>query len=317
MGIFKSIDNPSSKIGGSKSALDYVGKKAELTKGINCSDDYKQAYKDFQETKELYNKIGGRQFKHFVLSFEGSTNNSEQVLELGEKVATHLFKDHEVFLAVHTDTDNYHCHMVVNSVNLMTGYKYRHSKFELENYKEVINELGKEYDFSLTKNTELVQEQTSNEIGDIYAPNTKKLNAINRHFNNKKESDIVNTYSIVLKVLSENKIKSVDEFGEKLKEQGITLDWQEQRKNVTFEIDEKYANSKKRKFRLSNLEKTFSDPRLKKESLNLYFEKNLELEIEKLKELEIKKSLEITKAKEIEKTKKIKSRERDRGGMEL
>ncbi|MBC2857241.1 relaxase/mobilization nuclease domain-containing protein [Cetobacterium sp. 2A] len=302
MGIFKSIDNPSTRKGGSKSALDYVGKKAELTKGINCSDDYIEAYKDFQETKELYNKLGGRQFKHFVLSFGEETKSNEIALEMSEKIASKIFNGHEVFLAVHSDTDNLHCHMVVNSVNVMTGYKYSHSKQELENYKEVINEIGKDYNFVLTKNQELVSEIQNTTVGDIKIYNKSKLKSVENHFSGKKESDLVNTYSIVIKVLEENRIKSIKEFGSKLLEQGIKLDWQEQRKNITFELDTKYSQSKKNKFRLSNLSKSFSDPKLTKENLELIFEKNLYQE--QIKEAERIKKQELIK---------IKSKARDKG----
>ena len=41
MAIFKAIDKSSKKVGGSKGVLDYVGRKANQTVGILCSDNYK------------------------------------------------------------------------------------------------------------------------------------------------------------------------------------------------------------------------------------------------------------------------------------
>ena len=61
------------------------------------------------------------------------------------------------------------------------------------------------------------------------------------------------------------------------------------KKNITFELDEKYAKSEKNKFRLTNLSKTFNDPRLTKENLIEFFKIN-------------EKNLEISKQKEQEKT---------------
>ena len=87
-----------------------------------------------------------------------------------------------------------------------------------------------------------------------------------------KRSDIVTVYTAVTNVLENEKIKSVDEFVNRMEQEGIVVDWQPQRKNVTFEIKEEYASSKKRKFRLSNLNKTFSDIRLTKENLEYGFE---------------------------------------------
>ncbi len=39
MAIFKAIDKSSKKVGGSKGVLDYVGRKANQTVGILCSDN--------------------------------------------------------------------------------------------------------------------------------------------------------------------------------------------------------------------------------------------------------------------------------------
>lgn len=293
MAIFKSIDKPSIKIKGSKGAINYVAKKAEITKGINCSDEREQAFKDFQETKEFYRKLDGRQFKHFVLSFEEGVGTPEIAIKMGEDIAKELFKDYEVYLGVHTDTDNLHCHFIVNSVSLKTGNKYRHSKYEYGQYKEKVNEIGLKYGIEPTLEKE-------KEIGKIKIQSKEKRKAIENHFTGKEKSDIVNTYFILTNVLEKQRIKSIDEFKNKMDQEGIIVEWQPQRKNITFEVKEEYANSKKRKFRLSNLEKTFSDTRLTKENLLNVFEHNLELEKrEKQKELKKQQSLK-RRVKEID-----------------
>lgn len=46
-------------------------------------------------------------------------------------------------MATHTDKDHMHNHFIVNTVNFETGEKYRQSKVELERYKEISNEKGK------------------------------------------------------------------------------------------------------------------------------------------------------------------------------
>ncbi|MGL4612578.1 MAG: relaxase/mobilization nuclease domain-containing protein [Cetobacterium sp.] len=285
MAIFKSIDNPSTKIGGSKKAIDYIAKKAEITKGFNCSDDREQAYKDFQETKEFYGKMDGRQFKHFILSFEEGRGTPEIAINMGEDIAKTLFKDYEVFLAVHTDTENTHCHLLVNSVNLNTGNKYRHSKYEYEIYKEKVVEIGLNYGIEPTQEKE-------KEIGEVRTDSKEKRKAIENHFNDVQKSDIVNTYMILTNVLENEKIKSIDEFKNKMDKEGIIVDWEPQKKNITFEIKPEFANSKKRKFRLSNLNKTFSDERLTKENLENGFEITKQLEQEKQKEIQHQQKIE-------------------------
>ena len=40
-----------------------------LTCGIQCSNFADIAIKDMRKVKEVYNKLGGRQYQHYVLSF--------------------------------------------------------------------------------------------------------------------------------------------------------------------------------------------------------------------------------------------------------
>lgn len=61
----------------------------------------------------------------------------------------------------------------------------------------------------------------------------------------------------------------------------IIVDWQPQRKHITLEVKEEFASSKKIKFRLSNLNKMFNDPRLTKENLEFRFEYTKQIEQEK------------------------------------
>ncbi|WP_297407992.1 relaxase/mobilization nuclease domain-containing protein [uncultured Cetobacterium sp.] len=255
MAIFKAIKNPSIQKGGAKSALDYVGKKSDLTLGINCSDDYDIAFQEFEEN-----------FK-----------NSELALEVSKKFCEKEFKDHEVFLSVHNDSNNLHCHMIVNSVNFVNGKKHNQKKKDLTRYKELINEIGLEHRIQITK-------KIGKEIGDVTTDTKEKRKAIENHFNGKERSDIVNTYSVLTRVLETEKIKSIDDFKEKMDKEGIILDWQPQRKHITLEVKEEFASSLKRKFRLSNLNKTFNDPRLTKENLEFGFEYTKQIEQERNKE---------------------------------
>lgn len=52
MAVLKAIKNPSTKKRGAKLGLDYVGKKSDLTLGLNCSSDYEVVFQEFEETKE-------------------------------------------------------------------------------------------------------------------------------------------------------------------------------------------------------------------------------------------------------------------------
>lgn len=61
---------------------------------------------------------------------------------------------------------------------------------------------------------------------------------------------IVNTYTILTKILKNKKIKSIDEFKGKMDKERIIVEWQPQRKHITLEVKEEFASSQKRKFRV-------------------------------------------------------------------
>lgn len=281
MAILKAIGNPSKSIGGAKKCLDYVGNKAERTEGLYCSSDYKKAFEDFQDTKEFYNKKDGRQFLHFVQSFKHGEVNEENALELTKKFCEKTMNNNEVFLAVHNDKDHIHCHIVVNSVSFENGLKFQCSGNDLKIYKEIANEINKDFGLKIPEKSKI--------IGNINAYSRNKHKSIEEHFKGNKKSDIVNVYTILNKSLSENEFKNKNEFKIFLEKNSIKVDWQDNKKNITFELDEKYAKSEKNKFRLTNLSKTFNDPRLTKENLIEFFKIN-------------EKNLEISKQKEQEKT---------------
>ncbi|MDY2801185.1 MAG: hypothetical protein SOV59_08015, partial [Fusobacterium mortiferum] len=80
------------------------------------------------------------------------------------------------------------------------------------------------------------------------------------------------------------------------------------KKYITLTVDENHRVSKKPKFRLDSLENHIHHPAFNTEKLREHF-----------KELEKKKELEFQKKKEKENLweKRLKTKSRDRGGMEL
>ena len=67
---------------------------------------------------------------------------------------------------------------------------------------------------------------------------------------------------------------SKKEFIAKLEKEGYGIDWNDNKKNITFSIPISILKGKKNKFRLSNLEKTFNIPLFTKENLIEKFEIN-------------------------------------------
>lgn len=110
---------------GLKQLFDYISRDSFKTYGTGVSDKKEIAYKQFLLNKDLYdkNRDGKDRFTyHQILSF-GADVDKEKVLEIVEEYCEVNFyeKGFNSFFAVHTDTDNIHCHVVADNVNFNTG----------------------------------------------------------------------------------------------------------------------------------------------------------------------------------------------------
>ena len=78
MAVYKSVKGVGKTKSSLYNVLEYVGNKKEneenekvyKTTGINVSDDYKNAFKEMMFTKEIHNKLEGRQYRHHIQSFK-------------------------------------------------------------------------------------------------------------------------------------------------------------------------------------------------------------------------------------------------------
>ena len=89
---------------------------------INLSStDIKKAVDEMMEVKRFYGKIDGRLLLHGIISLpeeESDINNAPKLLAMCNDVMRELFPEHQVIMAVHTNTKHLHVHFIVNSVGL-------------------------------------------------------------------------------------------------------------------------------------------------------------------------------------------------------
>ena len=123
--------------------------KCVLKAGANC--DIADIRDDFAETRNHFNKEGGRQAMHFVLSFDpkelpNTRKNQGKCLEIGLDLASKIAKGHESGCFVHADQDHLHCHIVTNSVNYETGRKFQMKKDQdLVLFRNISDQVCKEH----------------------------------------------------------------------------------------------------------------------------------------------------------------------------
>ena len=261
MAIIKSVAKASKSKTGAKVVLDYVAKKAEFTYGINCSEDYKLANKEFQETKEFYNKLEGRQYKHIVQSFKEGEVDKEQALKIGVEFCKKAFPKYEVFIATHTDRNHIHNHIVLNSVSLETGEKYHEKNSDLRRLKELNNDICKENGLKIP--------EKSKEQGKVVIWNQSSYMAVKKGILKEKESDSLKLVNTILKVASQSNDRT--QFIDLMKKQNYSVEWSNEKKHVVFTVGKDILNGTKDKFRLETLHKNFNHIALSKEGLENEF----------------------------------------------
>lgn len=243
-------------------AIDYVtkdGKTEErLISGKDCTPE--TAKEEMKVTKELWGKTQGRQYKHYVQSFNPKDNvTPEKAHELGKKFIdkTDKFKGHEVLISTHKDKDHVHNHIIVNSVNFNNGLKYQESKKELEQLKQLSNEISREHGLSIPvkgksitsfnqKKYKVLEKSTEGDYPSYFAQLSRDINKTLKTATNKEE------------------------FIDSMEKKGYKVKWIENNKNITFITPEG------KKIRGSNLNKTLKDDKFTKEGIKNELKRNFE-----------------------------------------
>lgn len=306
MAIIKVVKRSGKTYTSLKKVLSYVGEKAAETYGINCNEDYTKVAYEFFETKNYFNKTGGRQYRHYIQSFSPEDEISkEKLLEIAIKWAEESFHGHEIFIAVHDDKEHFHSHFIVNTVNFETGEKLHEGARNLALKKELNDKICKSYGID---NKKLIRQK-----GDVVSYNKNKYQII------KKGADITK--------LAENIIKNMqisiskENFIFNMQKDGYSTEWEENKKHIVFTVDKNILKGKKEKFRLSNLEKTFNIDDFRKEKLLEIFKLNQEKERKSILDkittnMELKKEVSETASLEKEKV-KVSSYSKNKNGYGL
>lgn len=123
---------------------------SNLTGGINCLPD--SAYEQMKATKQMFGKTGGRQGYHFVISLKPDEGTPEIMYDIAMRFAEEAFGgEYETVVAVHTDRNHLHAHIIINSVNMVTGYKFQYREGDWKyKFQPITNKLCDEYELHIT-----------------------------------------------------------------------------------------------------------------------------------------------------------------------
>ena len=263
MSIFKAIKL---KIGKRKRAnlsgiIKYVLKTEKTEEKLVYGQfiEISRAYKMMVETKEVFKKTTGREYFHFVQSYSPDDKiTPELALEQAKKFleATKKFRAYEVLLAVHRDRENIHVHYIVNSVSFLDGRKFHISKKELEQLKNLQNEINIRDGFlpapqkGFKSNGEKRTEKVVND------KNTYQL--LTKAEAGEVDSYVLNCAIAVLK--NKDRAVTVEQFITLMKESEIDVVWDKNKKHVTFvDLKRQAIGERKCKIRLATLAKYYPE----------------------------------------------------------
>ena len=111
-----------------------------------------KAYQQMKATKQMFGKTGGRKGYHFVLSLKSGEGTLEIMYDIAMRFAKEAFSgEYEAVVAVHTDREHLHAHIIINGANMVTGYKFQCRDGDWKyKYQPITNKLCEEYGLHIT-----------------------------------------------------------------------------------------------------------------------------------------------------------------------
>ena len=121
--------------------------------GINCSAQ--NAYAEMIAVQRRFGLRGKMEGYHGIQSFREGEVTPEQAFVIGKKTARKMWGDrYQVLVTVHLNTDNVHCHFVVNPVSFKDGTKFKNKIGDHKELRKISDEICREHELSVLENSD-------------------------------------------------------------------------------------------------------------------------------------------------------------------
>lgn len=121
--------------------------------GINCSKQ--NAYAEMVAVQRRFGLRGKVVGYHGIQSFREGEVTPEQAFEIGKATARKMWGDrYQVLVTVHLNTDNVHCHFVVNPVSFKDGAKFQNKIGDHKELRKVSDATCREHGLSVLENSD-------------------------------------------------------------------------------------------------------------------------------------------------------------------
>ena len=120
--------------------------------GINCSKQ--SAYSEMIAVQRRFGLRGKVVGYHGIQSFVAGEVTPEQAFEIGKATARRMWGEkYQVLVTVHLNTNNVHCHFVVNPVSFKDGTKFQNKIGDHKELRKVSDEICREHGLSVLENS--------------------------------------------------------------------------------------------------------------------------------------------------------------------
>ena len=175
--------------------------------GINCSKQ--NAYAEMVAVQRRFGMHGKVVGYHGIQSFAAGEVTPEEAFEIGKKTARRMWGDrYQVLVTVHLNTDNVHCHFVVNPVSFKDGQKFRNKIGDHKELRKISDDVCREHGLSVLENSE------------FYSKGKKKEYWLHRQ-GKKTHRDILKEDVEYCLTYAGN----WEQFGDQMRGRGYTIDW--------------------------------------------------------------------------------------------
>ena len=121
--------------------------------GINCSAQ--NAYAEMIAVQRRFGLRGKVVGYHGIQSFREGEVTPEQAFAIGKETARKMWGDkYQVLVTVHLNTDNVHCHFVVNPVSFKDGAKFKNKIGDHKELRKISDEICREHELSVLENSD-------------------------------------------------------------------------------------------------------------------------------------------------------------------
>lgn len=121
--------------------------------GINCSKQ--NVYAEMIAVQRRFGLRGKVVGYHGIQSFREGEVTPEQAFEIGKATARKMWGDrYQVLVTVHLNTDNVHCHFVVNPVSFKDGAKFQNKIGDHKELRKVSDAICREHGLSVLENSD-------------------------------------------------------------------------------------------------------------------------------------------------------------------